>query len=72
MLGCPAMTDIAHCPLYIESHVGKGRGCVDDMSRNCRVARGVLDFQQAILYLARSGVDYPGLLQSIKTVGPVQ
>jgi hypothetical protein len=66
------MTDIAHCPLYIESHCGRGFGCVDDMAQPCKVSRGKLNFQQAILRLAANGVDHPGMLQSIQTVGGLQ
>lgn len=43
------MTDSTHrcdvsavhlCPLYIESHRGRGLGCVDDLAQPCRVSRG--------------------------------
>jgi hypothetical protein len=66
------MTDIAHCPLYIESHNAGGLGCVDDMSRPCRVARGDMNFQSQILLLASKGIAHPGMIQSIRTVGRMQ
>lgn len=70
--GCPFHRDIADCPLYIESHVGEGRGCVDDMALDCRVSRGQMNYQKAIIQLAAIGREYPGLLQSIHTVGGMQ
>ena len=72
MSDCPFNSDIAHCPLYIESHNGRGHGCVDDMSKPCMVNRGKMNHQNAILQLAASEIDHPGLLQSIKTVGGMQ
>lgn len=66
------MTDIAHCPLYIESHNAAGLGCVDDMSQPCLVARGKMDFQTQILLLASRGIAHPGMIQSIRTVGRMQ
>lgn len=68
---CPFSRDhnIAHCPLYIESHVGRGLGCVDDMSQPCKVARGKMDWQAAILDLAARGIAYPGMIESLHTVG---
>jgi hypothetical protein len=71
---CPFSHDhnIAHCPLYIESHVGRGLGCVDDMSQPCLVARGKLDWQAAILKLASLGIAYPGMIQAIRTIGRMQ
>ncbi|WP_291869740.1 hypothetical protein [Bradyrhizobium sp.] len=66
------MTDIAHCPLYIESHNAAGLGCVDDMARPCRVARGELNFQAQILVLASKGIQHPGMLESVQTVGRMQ
>lgn len=65
---CP-MGDIAHCPLYIESHNAGGLGCVDDMLQPCMVKRGKMDFQNAILELARRGIAHPGMIQAIRTVG---
>lgn len=65
---CP-MGDLAHCPLYIESHNATGLGCVDDMARSCKVKRSTMDFQNAILELARRGIAHPGMIQSIRTVG---
>jgi len=62
-------SDIAHCPLYIESHNGTGLGCVDDMSQPCLVERGKMDFQGACWKLVREGRDYPGLLQALDTAG---
>jgi hypothetical protein len=71
---CPMLTnnEIAHCPLYIESHNAQGLGCVDDMSQPCLVARGKMDFQRAILLLASKGIAHPGMIQSIRTVGRMQ
>lgn len=69
---CPLMTDIAHCPLYIESHNAAGLGCVDDMTQNCLVARGKMDFQTHILLLASKGIAHPGMIQSIRTIGRMQ
>ena len=70
--GCPILGDIAHCPLYIESHCARGLGCVDDMSRPCMVERGEMNFQKSLLALAARGIDHPGMAQSIQTVGGVQ
>lgn len=69
---CPAMTDIAHCPLYIESHNSGGLGCVDDMTLDCMVARGKMNFQKQILLLASKGIAHPGMIQSIRTIGRMQ
>jgi hypothetical protein len=71
---CPFSHDhnIAHCPLYIESHVGRGLGCVNDMSQPCLVARGKLNWQAAILKLAGLGIAYPGMIQAIRTIGRMQ
>ena len=66
------MTDIAHCPLYIQSHCTSGGGCVDDMSQDCLVARGKINFQTAVLKLAKRGVSHPGMLESVQTIGGVQ
>lgn len=71
-MSCPMMTDIAHCPLYIESHVGNGYGCVKDMSQPCLVAQGKMDWQESILFLASKGIAHPGMIQSIRTVGRMQ
>jgi hypothetical protein len=71
-VSCPATTDIAHCPLYIESHNAAGLGCVDDMSQPCMVARGKMNFQRQILMLASKGISHPGMLESVQTVGGVQ
>jgi hypothetical protein len=71
-MSCPYLADIADCPLYIESHFARGLGCVDDMSLPCLVARGKKDFQKAILDLASRGIDYPGMLQLVRTVGGMQ
>lgn len=71
-MSCPFVVGIADCPLYIESHFGRGLGCVDDMARPCLVARGKRDFQKAILDLAARGIDYPGMLQMVQTVGGLQ
>jgi hypothetical protein len=70
-MACP-FGDLAHCPLYIESHNANGLGCVDDMARDCKVERGEMNFQAALLELAKRGIDHPGLLQSIQTVGGCQ
>lgn len=69
---CPLMTDIAHCPLYIESHNAAGLGCVDDMSQPCRVARGKMDFDKQVWLLASKGISHPGMGQALQTVGRVQ
>ena len=61
--------DIALCPLYIESHIAEGLGCVDDLSQPCKVERGVLDFEKACWKLAAIGRDYPGLLNALNTMG---
>lgn len=65
---CPR-GDIAHCPLYIESHIGRGFGCVDDMARPCKVQRREMNFQTAILELCRHGIAHPGMIEAIATVG---
>jgi hypothetical protein len=70
-MSCP-LSDIAHCPLYIESHVGRGYGCVKDMAQDCLVAQGKMDFQSQILMLAGKGIVHPGMIQSIRTVGGMQ
>jgi hypothetical protein len=69
--GCPFARDydISHCPLYIESHIGRGLGCVDDMSQPCLVSRRKLNWQNAILELARRGIAYPGMIESLNTIG---
>jgi hypothetical protein len=66
------MTDMSHCPLYIESHNANGLGCVDDMSQPCLVARGKMNFQKQILFLASKGIAHPGMIQAIRTVGGMQ
>lgn len=38
----------AQCPLYIESHVGNGLGCVDDLARPCLVERGEISYHEAL------------------------
>lgn len=62
-------SDISQCPLYIESHIGDGLGCVDDMAQPCLVERGKLDFDTACWKIAQVGRSYPGMLQSMKTAG---
>lgn len=62
----------SHCPLYIESHCANGGGCVDDMSQDCLVARGKMNFQAAVLDLAKRGINHPGTLESVQTVGGMQ
>lgn len=57
------LRDIARCPLYIESHTGSGLGCVDDMREPCRVDRGELAFQGAVLDLAARGIAHPRMLE---------
>lgn len=39
MKSCPHK-DIRFCPLYVESHNGRCLGCVDDVGKDCKVARG--------------------------------
>lgn len=68
---CP-FGGIAHCPLYIESHNAGGLGCVDDMARKCRVERGEMNLQKQLLLLANKGIDHPGMMQAIRTVGTLQ
>lgn len=63
------LSDLAHCPLYLASHDGDGLGCVDDMSRPCRIYRCEMRWQPALWRLAASGKDYPGLLQLIHPAG---
>lgn len=65
---CPA-SNIARCPLYIESHVGRGLGCVDDLMRPCKVKRGEMDFQMAVLTLAGQRISYPGMLEALNPIG---
>lgn len=62
-------SDIAQCPLYIESHNGDGLGCVDDMSQRCMVERGLMDYDAACWKIAQRGRLYPGMLQSLTTAG---
>jgi hypothetical protein len=57
------LPDISRCPLYIESHVARGLGCVDDMMLPCMVERGEMDFQFQVLELARRGIAHPGMLE---------
>ena len=47
------------CPLYIASHEGRGLGCVDDMARPCRVARGVVSYHDALIALVAAGLALP-------------
>lgn len=61
---CPVQ-NIRKCPLYIESHVGRGHGCVDDMAQPCLVARGKMDFQFAVLALAARSIAHPGMIEAI-------
>lgn len=68
MSACPRV-EIIRCPLYIESHTGSGRGCVDDMMQPCMVARGEMNFQDAVLELARAGVAHTGMLEVLNPVG---
>lgn len=65
---CP-LPEISLCPLYIESHVARGLGCVDDLARPCMVARGEMDFQSAVINLASRGIAHPGMLQALNTAG---
>lgn len=51
---CPWQT-IDRCPLYIASHEGRGLGCVDDMARPCRVARGEEVYHHKVIELIRHG-----------------
>ena len=44
---CPAGGPGAGCPLYVESHMGSGTGCVDDLVLPCLVERGEMDFDAA-------------------------
>ncbi len=52
---CPWFA-IRKCPLYIESHDGRGLGCVDDMARPCRVSRGEMNYHQAVIAIIRAGI----------------
>lgn len=51
---CPWQT-IHRCPLYIESHMGRGLGCVDDMARPCKVKRGEAVYHHMVIELIRRG-----------------
>ena len=66
---CPAGPDISRCPLYIESHVGRGLGCVDDIAMPCVVKRGLMDFQTAVLVLASRGIAHRGMLEALNPIG---
>jgi hypothetical protein len=59
------LPNLIRCPLYIESHVGRGLGCVDDMLLPCMVDRGEMNFQAAVLDLARRGISHPGMIESL-------
>ena len=63
------LANIAKCPLYIESHVGRGLGCVDEMAQRCLVDRGKMDFSEAVIDLARRGIVHPGMLVALNPVG---
>lgn len=65
-------SDITKCPLYIESHVGEGLGCVDDMLQPCMVDRGEMNFETAIMELARRGRRYPGMIEALNCPHLVQ
>lgn len=67
--GCPYAGDIASCPLYIESHETRGLGCVDDLARPCKVKRGTMSFDGAVMALAAAGVAYPGMIERLPTAG---
>lgn len=64
--------DKTKCPLYIESHVGSGLGCVDDMLQPCMVDRGEMDWQAAIVELARLGRRYSGMIEALNCPHRVQ
>ncbi len=66
---CPAHRDISRCPLYIESHVGRGLGCVDDMALPCLVKRGEMEFQTAVLALAIRSIAHRGMLEALNPIG---
>ncbi|MEO6382008.1 MAG: hypothetical protein ABIO35_08420 [Nitrobacter sp.] len=59
------LPNIAKCPLYIESHVPNGLGCVDDLARDCKVERGEMNFELAVLDLASRGIAHPGMLEAL-------
>lgn len=46
---------IEYCPLYVESHTGRGMGCVsgeeDGPLAVCRVGRGELRYEEAVAKL---------------------
>jgi hypothetical protein len=42
---------IQHCPLYVESHNCRQLGCVDDLAKPCRVARGKMRYEKAVANL---------------------
>jgi hypothetical protein len=69
MSGCPRMTDIAHCPLYIESHNARQLGCVDYLDRPCKVSRGIMGFDQSVWKLASMGIAHPGMIESLRCIG---
>ena len=45
---CPHHALIQHCPLYAAGHSGGRLGCVDDMAKPCRVARGLMDYADQV------------------------
>lgn len=47
MTKCPH-SRIQFCPLYVESHNGRGLGCVDDVGKDCKVDRGILKYQDML------------------------
>jgi hypothetical protein len=68
---CP-VGDISRCPLYIESHVGRGLGCVDDLALSCKVARSEMNISAAVQTLADSGIIHPGMLKLLNPIGRKQ
>ena len=60
---------LVHCPLYAESHRGRGLGCVDDLAKPCMVERGAMDHRAALRTITRAGDVDPNLLWSIDVEG---
>ncbi len=65
MKACPHER-IEYCPLYVESHYGRGLGCVDDMALPCLVARGKMNYAKAVAKVGGDLVLQLGMLDMLR------
>ncbi|HWL04537.1 MAG TPA: hypothetical protein VNQ99_06310 [Xanthobacteraceae bacterium] len=70
-MACPFRPAIQNCPLYVESHIGSGRGCIQDVDGfpMCRVQAGGMDFETAVLDLAGAGTIHDHTLAGLTPAG---